>query len=34
MDPGRNAADVALTRRFDRIDLVKCLVISDDVVAA
>ena len=31
---GRDAADVALTTSFGRMDLVKFLVISDEVVAA
>ena len=34
MATGRDAADVALTTSFGRMDLVKFLVISDEVVAA
>ena len=34
MGTGRDAADVALTTSFGRMDLVKFLVISDEVVAA
>jgi hypothetical protein len=32
MGTGRDAADVALTTSFGRMDLVKFLVISDEVV--
>ena len=34
MGTGRDAADVALTTGFGRIDLTKFLVISDEVVPA
>jgi hypothetical protein len=34
MGTGRDAADVALTTSFGRMDLVKFHVISDEVVAA
>ena len=34
MATGRDAADVALTTSFGRMDLVKFLVISDEVAAA
>jgi transglutaminase-like putative cysteine protease len=34
MGTGRDAADVALTTSFGRMDLVKFVVVSDEVVAA
>ena len=34
LDAGRDAADVALTTSFGRMNLTKFVVISDEVVAA